>query len=255
MRSVAFSAGLAFGHGATTALDEAAFLILEGLSLPIDTLDPFLDAKLLRDERMRLCELIEARVTTRKPAAYLVNRAYIQGVPFYVDERVIVPRSLIGELVMTAFAEDNASIGDPETRRVGARPLHGAVVRSRYSPRAFSPMRVSRRSIVSPAALEVAERNLEEHGLRDRIALKQGDLFAPGEERALRFDPGKSALCRCADNRTLSARICSRADACACRRSGWARHRPPDLERGARAFDDERDARLRGWRRPRAPRA
>ena len=63
------SAGLAFGHGATTALDEAAFLILEGLSLPIDTLDPFLDAKLLRHERMRLCELIEARVTTRKPAA------------------------------------------------------------------------------------------------------------------------------------------------------------------------------------------
>jgi ribosomal protein L3 glutamine methyltransferase len=109
------SQGLAFGHGATTALDEAAFLILEGLSLPIDTLDPFLDARLLRHERMRLLELIEARATTRKPAAYLVNRAYIQGVPFYVDERVIVPRSLIGELVMTAFAEDNGLVGDPET--------------------------------------------------------------------------------------------------------------------------------------------
>jgi len=107
------SAGLAFGHGATTALDEAAFLILEGLSLPIDTLDPFLDARLLHGERERLDQLIESRATTRKPAAYLVNRAYIQGVSFYVDERVIVPRSLIGELIMTAFTEDNALIGDP----------------------------------------------------------------------------------------------------------------------------------------------
>src|SRR5271166_5074702 len=108
------AAGLAFGHGTTTALDEAAFLILEGLKLPIDTLDPFLDARLLRSERERLDALIEARVTTRKPAAYLLNRAYIQGVPFYVDDRVIVPRSFIGELLMTAFAEDNALTGDPE---------------------------------------------------------------------------------------------------------------------------------------------
>src|SRR6202451_979419 len=105
------SADLAFGHGATTALDEAAFLILEGVGLPIDILHPCLDAILFRHARTRLLELIEARVTTRKPAAYLVNRAYIQGVPFYVDERVIVPRSLIGELVMTAFAEDNDLIG------------------------------------------------------------------------------------------------------------------------------------------------
>ncbi len=97
------SAGLAFGHGATTALDEAAFLILEGLGLPIDMLDPFLDARLLRAERERLDHLMEARSTTRKPAAYLVNRAYIKGVPFYVDERVIVPRSLIGELTDDRF--------------------------------------------------------------------------------------------------------------------------------------------------------
>ena len=74
---------------------------------------------LLRHERVRLCELIEARVTTRKPAAYLVNRVYIQGVPFHVDERVIVPRSLIGELVMTAFAEDNALTGERKPSRAG----------------------------------------------------------------------------------------------------------------------------------------
>src|SRR5271157_1403207 len=108
------AASLAFGHGASTALDEAAYLILEGLNLPIDTLDPFLDAKLVRRERELLEALIDARVTTRKPAAYLLKRAYVQGVPFYVDERVIVPRSFIGELLMTAFAEHNELTGDPE---------------------------------------------------------------------------------------------------------------------------------------------
>jgi ribosomal protein L3 glutamine methyltransferase len=179
------SAGLAFGHGATTALDEAAFLILEGLSLPIDTLDPFLDARLLRHERTRLRELIEARVTTRKPAAYLVHRAYIKGVPFYVDERVIVPRSLIGELVMTAFADDNALIGDPERIAsvldlcTGGGSL--AILASRVFPNALIEA-----VDVSPGALEVAERNLEEHRLRDRVALKRGDLFAP--LRGERFD-------------------------------------------------------------------
>jgi ribosomal protein L3 glutamine methyltransferase len=179
------SAGLAFGHGATTALDEAAFLILEGLSLPIDTLDPFLDAKLLREERIRLLGLIEARAMTRKPAAYLVNRAYIQGVPFYVDERVIVPRSLIGELVMTAFAEDNGIIGDPETVASVLDLCTGGGSLAILAARAFPNARVEALD-VSPGALEVAARNVDEHGLQDRIALKQGDLFAPVE--GARFD-------------------------------------------------------------------
>jgi ribosomal protein L3 glutamine methyltransferase len=179
------SAGLAFGHGATTALDEAAFLILEGLGLPIDTLDPFLDARLLRHERIRLLELIEARVATRKPAAYLVHRAYIQGVPFYVDERVIVPRSLIGELVMTAFAEDNALIGDPGSIASALDLCTGGGSLAILAARVFPNARIEAVD-VSPGALEVAERNLEEHGLRDRIALKRGDLFAP--VRGARFD-------------------------------------------------------------------
>jgi ribosomal protein L3 glutamine methyltransferase len=174
------SADLAFGHGATTALDEAAFLILEGLGLPIDMLDPFLDARLLRHERTRLCELIEARVTTRKPAAYLVNRVYIKGVPFYVDERVIVPRSLIGELVMTAFAEDNALIGDPGNIASVLDLCTGGGSLAILAARVFPNARIEAIDL-SPGALEVAVRNLEEHGLRDRIALKQGDLFAPVE--------------------------------------------------------------------------
>jgi ribosomal protein L3 glutamine methyltransferase len=179
------SADLAFGHGATTALDEAAFLVLEGLGLPVDMLDPFLDARLLRHERTRLCDLIEARVTTRKPAAYLVNRVYIKGVPFYVDERVIVPRSLIGELVMTAFAEDNALIGDPEGVASALDLCTGGGSLAILAARVFPNARIEAVDL-SPGALEVAARNLKEHGLRDRIALKQGDLFAP--LKGARFD-------------------------------------------------------------------
>ena len=176
---------LAFGHGATTALDEAAFLILEGLGLPIDMLDPFLDAKLLRHERTRLLALIEARATTRKPAAYLVNRAYIQGVPFYVDERVIVPRSLIGELLMTAFAEDNGFIGDPERIASVLDLCTGGGSLAILAARAFPNARIEAVD-VSSGALEVAARNVDEHGLQDRIGLSQGDLFAPVE--GARFD-------------------------------------------------------------------
>jgi ribosomal protein L3 glutamine methyltransferase len=172
------AAGLAFGHGATTALDEAAYLILEGLNLPIDSLDPFLDAKLLRGERERLDALIEARVTTRKPAAYLLNRAYIQGVPFYVDERVIVPRSFIGELLMTTFAEDNALTGDPGRVLRALDLCTGGGSLAILAARVFANARVDAVDL-SRDALEVARRNVEEHGLADRVTLVVGDLFAP----------------------------------------------------------------------------
>ena len=172
------AAGLAFGHGTTTALDEAAFIVLEGLNLPVDTLDPFLDARLLRRERERLDALIEARVTRRKPAAYLLNRAYVQGVPFYVDERVIVPRSFIGELLMTAFAENNALTGDPaavsRVLDLGAGGGSLAILAARVFPNAMIDA-----AELSADALAVARRNVDEHVLSDRITLKQGDLFAP----------------------------------------------------------------------------
>jgi len=168
---------LAFGHGATTAFDEAAYLILEGLNLPIDALDPYLDAKLLPAERARLDALIEARTTTRKPAAYLLNRAYIQGVPFYVDERVIVPRSFIGELLITLFADENALVGEP--RRIG-RILDlctGGGSLAILAARTF-PNAIVDAADLSADALAVARRNVEEHGLIGRIQLFQGDLFA-----------------------------------------------------------------------------
>ena len=172
------AAGLAFGHGATTALDEAAYLILEGLKLPIDEIDPFLDAKLLRSERERLDALIEARVTTRKPAAYLLNRAYIQGVPFYVDERVIVPRSFIGELLMTAFAEENALTGDPKAVSRALDLCTGGGSLAILAARVFPNARIDAVDL-SRDALHVARRNVEEHRLADRVTLAEGDLFEP----------------------------------------------------------------------------
>ena len=171
------AADLAFGQGATTALDEAAYLILEGLGLPIDTLDPFLDARLMRAEGARLLDLIEARATTRKPAAYLVNRAYIKGVPFYVDERVIVPRSYIGELLMTIFAEENALTGDPAHVANVLDLCTGGGSLAILAARVFPNAHVVGADL-SPEALAVAKRNVEEHGLGDRVALEQGDLFA-----------------------------------------------------------------------------
>jgi len=174
-------AGLVFGHGATSAIDEAAFLILEALSLPIDDIDPWLDARLAADERDRLAALIEARVKTRKPAAYLVNKAYIQGVPFYVDERVIVPRSYIGEIlagdaIFLPPADDVGSVLDLCTGS-GCLAILAAL--------AFPDAAVVGADL-SAAALEVAARNVRDHGLEDRLTLVGGDLYAPLGAR--RFD-------------------------------------------------------------------
>ncbi len=171
------AAGLAFGHGATNALDEAAFLVLEGLHLPIDALDPFADARLLLEERRRLDALIAARVETRKPAAYLTNRAYIQGVPFYVDERVIVPRSFIGELLFSGLVGERGLIEAPERVARALDLCTGGGSLAILAARVFPNAAIDATDI-SPDALAVAKRNVEEHGLVDRIRLVEGDLFA-----------------------------------------------------------------------------
>ena len=101
----------------TTPMTKPPFSSSKACNLPIDNLEPFLDARLLSAEKQRLAAMIEARVTTRKPLPYLLNKAYIQGVPFYVDERVIVPRSYIGELMAgEMFAGNgNSLIPDPDS--------------------------------------------------------------------------------------------------------------------------------------------
>jgi len=172
------AAELAYGHGATNALDEAAFIVLEGLKLPIDTLDPFLDARLTHAERARLLALIDARVSTRKPAAYLLNRAYIQGVPFYVDERAIVPRSFIGELLFHGLVGPGALIDEPSAVESALDLCTGGGSLAILAARVFPHAAIDAVD-VSADALAVARRNIAEYDLAERVTLHQGDLFAP----------------------------------------------------------------------------
>jgi ribosomal protein L3 glutamine methyltransferase len=170
------AAKLAYGHGTTNAVDEAAFMLLEKLHLPIDRLDPFLDARLTTAERNQLAELIEERIAARKPAAYLLNRAYIQGRPFYVDERAIVPRSFIGELLFGGMVGEDGLIQPSQVGSVldlcaGGGAL--AILAAEAFPKAWIDA-----VDISADALAVAKRNVEDYGLADLIALHQGDLFA-----------------------------------------------------------------------------
>jgi ribosomal protein L3 glutamine methyltransferase len=178
---------LVFGHGTTDALDEAAFIILEGLSLPIDRLEPFFDARLLPAERRRLADLIIARVTTRKPASYLLKKAYVGGVPFYVDERVIVPRSFIGELLRTGLfsGDDASSLMDPADVSSALDLCTGSGCLAILMAQTFPHAMIDAVDL-SPDALAVAKINLDASGLQDRIGLVQGDLFAPLQGR--RYD-------------------------------------------------------------------
>jgi ribosomal protein L3 glutamine methyltransferase len=174
------AAGLVHGHGATTALDEAAYLILETLHLPLDQLDPFLDARLTVPERQAVQAIIERRVTTRKPAAYLTNRAYIQGVPFYVDERVIVPRSYLGEMLFSDLIGGGgfALVEDPRAITRVLDLCTGSGCLAILAAMVFENARVDAVDL-SPNALAVAARNVADHGLEDRLTLHRGDLFAP----------------------------------------------------------------------------
>ena len=114
-----FRAGkLVFAHGTTDPVAEAAFLVGEALHLPPERFDAFSRAHVTAKERAEVLRLIEARVRTRKPAAYLVRKSYIQGVPFYVDERVIVPRSYLGEILAGDLVGDNGLIDPDNIARV-----------------------------------------------------------------------------------------------------------------------------------------
>jgi ribosomal protein L3 glutamine methyltransferase len=167
-------AELVYGHGTSTALDEAAFLILHTLHLPIDAIDPWLDARLLPVERLALRNIIEERISSRKPAAYLTREAWIGGSSFYVDERVIVPRSYIGELLgddgLQGVVSDRAAI-----RRI-LDLCTGSGCLAILAASAFPEAEVDA-SDVSEAALAVARRNVADYGLDDRITLIRSDLF------------------------------------------------------------------------------
>ena len=174
------AAGLSYGHGTSTAFDEAVFMVLETLRLPIDQLDPFVDARLTAPERQAVAEMLEARVATRKPASYLTNKAYIQGFPFYVDERVIVPRSYIGELLFSDYfgGEEFALVEDPPAVERVLDLCTGSGCLAILAAQVFPEAQIDAVDL-STDALEVARRNVTDYGLEDRIALHHGDLFAP----------------------------------------------------------------------------
>ncbi|NUB28204.1 50S ribosomal protein L3 N(5)-glutamine methyltransferase [Azospirillum brasilense] len=177
-------ADLDYGHGTTNAHDEAVFMVLEGLSLPIDQLDPYVDARLTLAERRKVADLLHARVETRKPASYLLNKAYIQGIPFYVDERVIVPRSYIGEILFSDLigGDDFTLVEDPtEVERV-LDLCTGSGCLAILAAQIFPEAQVDAVDL-SADALEVARRNVADSGFEDRITLHHGDLFAPLKNR------------------------------------------------------------------------
>ncbi|WP_459199009.1 50S ribosomal protein L3 N(5)-glutamine methyltransferase [Ralstonia pseudosolanacearum] len=169
------AAGLVFGHGSENAYDEAAYLILHTLHLPLDTLEPFLDARLLPEEVAAVLQVIERRTVDRVPAAYLTHEAYMHGMRFYVDERVIVPRSFIGELLEEGLApwlphEDGPT--DVLELCTGSGCL--AILAALQWPNATLDA-----VDLSPDALVVAQRNVDDYGLNGCIRLHEGDLYAP----------------------------------------------------------------------------
>lgn len=175
-------AHLAFGHGNANAYDEAAYLILHTLSLPLDTLDPWLDAVLLDEEIDAVLAIIERRVDERIPAAYLTREAWMHGQRFYVDERVIVPRSFIGELLVNGL---EPWISDPEAVGSVLELCTGSACLAILAAQAFPNAEIDAVDL-SEDALDVAERNVNDYRLSERIALFAGDLYAPLPER--RYD-------------------------------------------------------------------
>lgn len=174
-------AKLAFAHGTTDPVAEAAFLVCEALHLTPDQFEIFANARVTAAEGKALLDLIHQRVTTRKPAAYLVNKVYMRGLPFYVDERVIVPRSFIGELLDSHFGGEEGAgtlIDDPNAVERVLDLCTGSGCLAILAAHHFPNANVDAVDI-SKGALEVAARNVGEYGLEDRISLYRGDLFAP----------------------------------------------------------------------------
>lgn len=175
-------AELSFGHGSANAYDEAAYLILHTLHLPLDLLEPFLDARLSAAEIDAVLNVIERRASQRVPAAYITQEAWMHGFRFYVDERVIVPRSFIGELLQDGL---QPYVEDPEQVGAVLELCTGSGCLAILAAHAFPNADIDAVDLSAPA-LEVATRNVADYHLDDRIALFEGDLYAPLAER--RYD-------------------------------------------------------------------
>lgn len=166
-------AGVFFGHGCTNAWDESVWLVLGALDLPLDRLEPMLDARLLAEEREHVVQLIERRVTERIPTAYLLGKAWLADVPFLVDPRVIIPRSLLAGLLPEGLQN---WLPDPEAVESVLDLCCGSASLAILAAQAYPSAQIDAADL-SADALAVAQQNLEYHGLTERIILRQGDLF------------------------------------------------------------------------------
>jgi ribosomal protein L3 glutamine methyltransferase len=182
-------AKLTFAHGTTDPVAEAAFLVCETLHLHPDQFESFADARVAAHEARSILDLIDRRVSSGKPAAYLVNKIYMRGLPFYVDERVIVPRSFIGELLDSHFGGDDGEepslIEDTGAVERVLELCTGSGCLAILASRAFPNAEIDAVDI-SRDALAVAARNVEDYGLQDRVMLLRGDLYAPVADK--RYD-------------------------------------------------------------------
>ena len=174
--------GLFFGHGSANAFDEAAYLVLHTLKLPLDKLEPFFDARLTSSERDAVLDRIERRVRERVPVAYLTNEAWLGEYKFYVDQRVIVPRSFIAELLRDELAP---WVAEPEAVESALDLCTGSGCLAILTALTF-PHAVVDAVDLSADALEVARRNVDDYALADRIELIRSDMFEELDDR--RYD-------------------------------------------------------------------
>ncbi|MBT9501382.1 MAG: 50S ribosomal protein L3 N(5)-glutamine methyltransferase [Burkholderiaceae bacterium] len=163
-------AGVSFGHGTTNAFDEAAWLVLWRLGLPLDELDEHAERELNDDDQAQITALVDERIATRKPAAYLTKEAWLQGVPFYVDDRAIVPRSFIAELI--AEGTFDAWLGEDTSKILDLCTGNGSL--AVLAAMAWPDTQVTGADL-SPEALAVARINVDRHALQEQVSLVESD--------------------------------------------------------------------------------
>jgi len=166
-------AELFYGHGTDNSLDEAYALVIQALSLSFDLPQSYLDARLTGAEKERIADLIEQRISTRKPLPYLLNKAWFAGLEFYVDERVLVPRSPISELIETGF---QPWLGETEPGSV-LDLCTGSACIALACAHAFPAAQVVAADI-SDDALAVAQINIDKQGLAERVQALASDVFS-----------------------------------------------------------------------------